>query len=61
MFRIHFWLFWALAAAHSLSLVAASRGYSLVAMHGFLAAVASLVSVQGLWGAHALVVVAPRL
>ena len=42
MFRIHFWLFWAFVAAHSLSLAAASRGYSLVARRGFLTAVASL-------------------
>ena len=36
--------------------VAASRGYSLVAMHGLLIAVASLVPERGLSGAHASVV-----
>ena len=41
-----------LLAAFRLSLVAASRGYSLVAMHRLLIAVASLVAehrLQGLW------------
>ena len=36
-----------------LSLVAAGRGYSLVAMHGLLVVVASLVVEQELWGAQA--------
>ena len=34
---------WVFAAVHRLSLVVASRGYSLVAVLGFLIAVASLV------------------
>lgn len=32
-----------------LTLVAASRGYSLVVMHGILSAVASLAAEHGLW------------
>ena len=43
--RIFFvWVLWVSIAARVLSLVAASRGYSLVAVHGLLIAVASLVA-----------------
>ena len=38
----HFWLCWVFIAIHGLSLAAASRGYSLVAVHGLIA-LASLV------------------
>ena len=37
----YFWLHWALIAVCGLSLVAVSRGYSLIALHGLLTAVAS--------------------
>ena len=43
------------------SLVATSRGYSLVAVCMLLTEVASLVEEHGLWGARASVVVAPGL
>ena len=42
----NFWLHWVFVAVHGLSLVAASRGYSVV--HGLLIAVASLVAEHGL-------------
>ena len=40
---IYFWLHWVSVAALGLSLVAANKGYSLIAVHGFLTAVASLL------------------
>ena len=40
---IYFWLFWVFAVARGLSLVAASRGYSLVVVLGFLTVVTSLI------------------
>ena len=40
---VYFWLRWVFVAVHRLSLVVASRGYS-VALHGLLIAVASLVA-----------------
>ena len=40
---IYFWLCYVFIAAHGLSPVAVSRGYCLVAMHGLLILVASLV------------------
>ena len=43
-----FWLCWVLHCCTGFSLVAASRGYSLVAVHGLLFEVASLVSEHGL-------------
>ena len=46
---IHLWLHWVVIAACGLSLVSASRGYSLVAMHGLLIEVASLAAEQ-CWG-----------
>ena len=46
---IHLWLCWVFIAACGLSLVSASRGYSLVAIHGLLIEVASLVEEQ-CWG-----------
>ena len=45
-----FWLCWIIVAACGLSLVAASRGYSLVATHRLLIAVASLVVEHRVWG-----------
>ena len=50
---IHFWLHWVTVAEHRLSLVAASRGFSLVALCGLLTAVASLVSEPRLQGTQA--------
>ena len=47
LFIYYFWLHWVFTAAHGLSLVAASRGWSLVAMHGLLTAVASLIAEHG--------------
>ena len=44
---------------HRFSLVAASRGYSLAAVHGLLTAVASLAVEHRLQGVRASVVVAP--
>ena len=49
---IYFWLCWVFAAAFRLSLVAANRGYSLVAVHELLIVVASLAvehRLQGAW------------
>ena len=43
------------------SLVAVSRGYSLVAVHGLFIAVASLVAEHRLLGVWASAVVVPRL
>ena len=42
LFKIYLWLCWVFTVAHRLPLVAASRGYSLVAVCGLLIAVASL-------------------
>ena len=42
-----FWLHWVFIAAHGLSLVAVSEGYSLVAVQRFLTVVASLVWSMG--------------
>ena len=50
IFRI-FWLRWIVLAACRFTLVAASRGYSLTAVHGFLVSVVSLVVEHQLWGA----------
>ena len=47
-----FWLFWAFVAAHGLSLVEASRGYSLDAVRRLVIAVA-FVAEHRLW-AHRL-------
>ena len=41
---LYFWLHWVFVAACVLSLVAASRGYSLVVIHRLLVVVASLVA-----------------
>ena len=43
-----FWLLWVFTAAHELSPVAVSGGYSLVTAHRFLIAVASLLAEHGL-------------
>ena len=43
-FKIFFWLHWVVDAVGGLSLVAASRGYSVVAVRKPLIAVASLVA-----------------
>ena len=55
-----FWLHWVFVALGfcGASLVAASRGYSLVAVRGLLIVVASLVVEHGLCGAWASVIVA---
>ena len=45
---IYFWLRWVLIALQSLSLVAASGGYSPVVVRGLLIAVVSLVAEHGL-------------
>ena len=45
---MYFWLHWVLVAVFGLSLVVASRGYSLLAVLGLLTAVASLVAAHGL-------------
>ena len=45
---IYFWLCWVFIAAHRLSLVVVSGGYSLVAMHGRLIVAASLFGEHGL-------------
>ena len=42
-FLIYFQLCWVSDAAHGLSLVAVSRGYSLAVVHGLLIVVASLI------------------
>ena len=44
MYLFIFWLHWVFVAACGLSLVVASGGYSLVAVHGLIMAVASLVA-----------------
>ena len=55
-----FWLCWVFVAVHGLSLVVASRGYSLAAVCGLLIVVASLVE-HGLQGVQTSVVAAHRL
>ena len=45
----YFWLLWVFIVVCGLSLVAASRGYSLVVVHRLLTVVASLVVEDGLW------------
>ena len=45
---IYLWLRWVFVPSHGLSLVVASRGYSLVAVCRLLIAVASLVAEHGL-------------
>ena len=45
---LFFWLRWLFVAAHGLSLVAASGGYSSTAVRRLLIAVASLVAEHGL-------------
>ena len=56
-----FWLCWVFVVAPGPSLVAASWGYSLVAVCAHLIVVVSLVVEHRLLGARALVVVAPGL
>ena len=53
----YFWLCWVFVAARGLSLVAASRGYSLVSVPGLLIAMASLVAEIVLWSVQASVAV----
>ena len=57
---IYFWLCWVTVAACRLSLVAASGGYSLVAMHGLIV-VASLSAQHRLQHIWASAVAAPWL
>ena len=47
---IYLWLHGVFVIAHGLSLIVVSRGYSLVAVHGFLIAEASLVEKHRLLG-----------
>ena len=47
-FKVYFWLRWIFVAVHGVALVAESRGYSIVAVHGLLTELASLVTKQGL-------------
>ena len=47
-FYIFYWLYWVFVAPRGLSLGAASRGYSLVELHGLLIAVASCCGAQSL-------------
>ena len=54
---IYSWLLWVFAAAHRLSLVAASQGYSLVALGRLTIVVASAVAERGLYSIGAVVVV----
>ena len=56
---VYFWLCWVFIAGFSL--VVASRGYSLTAVHKLLIAFASLVAEHGLSGAWASVVLASGL
>ena len=48
MYLFIFWLHWVFVAECGLSLIVASGGYSLVAGHGLLIAVVSLVAEHGL-------------
>ena len=48
IFIIYLWLHWVFIAVCRLSLIAARGGYSLVAVHGLLITVASLVAEHGL-------------
>ena len=57
---MYFWLHWVFTAAHGLSLLAASGGYSPVEVHGLLIAVASLCRTWAL-GPQASLVVVHRL
>ena len=57
---IYFWLCWIFIVAHGLSLVVMSGGCSLVALHGLLIVVASLVAEHRLWGTGASGVAAYR-
>ena len=64
--RLHFlllylWLCWVFVVLSGLSLVAASGGYCLVTVRGFLTAVASLAAEHGLQGEQASLVVAREL
>ena len=57
---IYFWLHWVFIAADGLSPFSACGGYSLIAVQGFLVAVASLAAERRLKRAQALVVAALR-
>ena len=59
-FFFFFWLYWVFAAAHGLSLVAASEGCALVVVLRLLVVLASLVAEHRPWGARASVIGAPR-
>ena len=58
-FRVYFWLFWVFIAGFSL--VVASRGYSLIAVHKLLTAVAYFIVEHGVSGAWASIVLARGL
>ena len=57
----YFWQCWVFVAEHSLSLVLASRCFSLVEVRWLLILIASLIAEHGLQGMWASVVMAPRL
>ena len=69
LFRLHlkkssnkyfiFWLLWVFTATHRLSLVVASRGYSLAVVCGLLIEAPSLTGEHGLWSTLALAGVEP--
>ena len=61
LYVFFFWLCWLLVAGLRFSLVETSRGFSPVAVHRLLIAVASLVIERGLQGTLASVVVGHRL
>ena len=48
LFISYFWLHWVFVAMHRLSLVAVSRGYTLIAVHWLLTVVAFLIAKHGL-------------
>ena len=55
-----FWLCWIFVAVHRLSLVSATTGYSLIAVHRLLIVLASLTEGHRLYGAGASAVVTHR-
>ena len=61
LFIIYLWLCWVFTAAYELSLVVASRDYSVVLVLRLLTVGASLVEEPGLWALLASVVVAAQL
>ena len=58
---VFIWLHWVLVAARGLSPVAASRGYSLVVVCGFLGVMSSLIAEHRLWSSQVSAVAARGL